>query len=300
MYSRFCPKARVTACHSPAMTYGDKESKRMKTKVIAIINQKGGVGKTTSCINIGACMAKMGKKVLIIDMDPQGNATTGLGVKKHVEFVNELGKKDVRPVLNIYTVLSGGTDVTNEEIIVHTAVAGLDLIPSSIDLSAIEMEMNDYPNREKVLVKAIEPLMGVYDFILLDCPPSMSLITINSMVAATSVLIPVQCEFYAMEGLAQLLDSINIIRKFLNPKLTVYHVLLTMYSGRYKLHQQVAEEIEKYFGKRLLDTRIPQSIRLAEAPSFGKPIIVYDKRSAGAVAYTRATEELLARESKRK
>ncbi len=272
----------------------------MKTKVIAIINQKGGVGKTTSCINIGAVMAKMGKKVLIIDMDPQGNATTGLGVKKHVEFINELGKKDVRPVLNIYTVLSGGTDVTNEELIVHTEVAGLDLIPSSIDLSAIEMEMNDYPNREKVLVKAIEPLMGVYDFILLDCPPSMSLITINSMVAATSILIPVQCEFYAMEGLAHLLDSIDIIRKFLNPKLTVYHVLLTMYSGRYKLHRQVAEEIEKYFGKKLLDTRIPQSVRLAEAPSFGKPIITYDKRSIGAAAYIRATEELLARESKRK
>ena len=272
----------------------------MKTKVIAIINQKGGVGKTTSCINIGACMAKMGKKVLIVDMDPQGNATTGLGIAKHVEFVNELGKKDVRPVLNIYTVLSGKTDVLNKELIVHTLVEGLDLIPSSIDLSAIEMEMNDYPNREKVLVKALEPLMGKYDYVLLDCPPSMSLITINSMVAATSVLIPVQCEFYAMEGLAQLLDSINIIRKFLNPKLTTYHVLLTMYASRYKLHRQVADEIQKYFDKRLLDARIPVSVRLAEAPSFGKPIITYDKRSVGALAYMRATEELLMRESKRK
>ena len=272
----------------------------MKTKVVAIINQKGGVGKTTSCINIGACMATMGKKVLIIDMDPQGNATTGLGIKKHIEFVNEMGKKDVRPVLNIYNVLSGATDCTNKELIKKTEIDGLDLIPSSIDLSAIEMEMNDYPNREKVLVKAIEPLMGAYDYILLDCPPSMSLITINSMVAATSVLIPVQCEFYAMEGLAQLLDSINIIRKFLNPKLTTYRVLLTMYASRYKLHRQVAEEIEKYFGKRLLDARIPVSVRLAEAPSFGKPIILYDKRSVGSIAYMRATEELLMRESKRK
>ena len=279
---------------------GEKGKILMKTKVVAIINQKGGVGKTTSCINIGACMANMGKKVLIIDMDPQGNATTGLGVKKHVEFINEMGKKDVRPVLNIYTVLSGNTDVLNADLIQKTEVPGLEIIPSSIDLSAIEMEMNDYPNREKVLVKAIEPLLGKYDYILLDCPPSMSLITINSMVAATSVLIPVQCEFYAMEGLAQLLDSINIIRKFLNPKLTVYHVLLTMYSSRYKLHRQVADEIAKYFGKRLLDTRIPVSVRLAEAPSFGKPIILYDKRSVGSLAYMRATEEFLIRDNKRK
>ena len=279
---------------------GEKGKILMKTKVVAIINQKGGVGKTTSCINIGACMANMGKKVLIIDMDPQGNATTGLGVKKHVEFINEMGKKDVRPVLNIYTVLSGNTDVLNADLIQKTEVPGLEIIPSSIDLSAIEMEMNDYPNREKVLVKAIEPLLGKYDYILLDCPPSMSLITINSMVSSNSVLITVQCEFYAMEGLAQLLDSINIIRKFLNPKLTVYHVLLTMYSSRYKLHRQVADEIAKYFGKRLLDTRIPVSVRLAEAPSFGKPIILYDKRSVGSLAYMRATEEFLIRDNKRK
>jgi len=272
----------------------------MKTKVMAIINQKGGVGKTTSCINIGACMSKMGKKVLIIDMDPQGNATTGLGISKHVEFVNEYGKKDVRPVLNIYSVMCGNTDILNKDLICHTELEGLDIIPSSIDLSAIEMEMNDMPNREKVLLKAIEPILGKYDYILLDCPPSMSLITINSMVAADTVLIPIQCEFYAMEGLAQLLDSIKIIRKLLNPKLSVNHVLLTMYSGRYKLHHQVAEEIEKYFGAKLLRTRIPVNVRLAEAPSFGKPIILYDKRSTGAQAYIHATEELLARESKRK
>ena len=272
----------------------------MKTKTIAIINQKGGVGKTTTCINMGACLAKAGKKVLLIDMDPQGNATTGLGIPKHVEFVNEFGKKDVRPTLNIYSVLCGKVDALNKELIKETEMPGLYLIPSSIDLSAIEMEMNDMPNREKVLEKAIEPLRGKYDYIFLDCPPSMSLITINSMVAADSALIPIQCEFYAMEGLAQLLDSIKIIKKLLNPKLSVSHVLLTMYSGRYKLHQQVAEEIEKYFGNRLLKTKIPVNIRLAEAPSFGKPIILYDKRCAGAVAYQRATEEFLARESKRK
>ncbi|MBP5405039.1 MAG: ParA family protein [Clostridia bacterium] len=272
----------------------------MKTRVIAIINQKGGVGKTTTCINMGACLVKMGKKVLIVDMDPQGNATTGLGVQKHIEFINELGKKDVKPALNIYTVLCGNVDILNPELIRHTEPAGLDVIPSSIDLSAIEMEMNDMPNREKVLVKAIEPLLGKYDYILFDCPPSMSLITINSMVAADSVLIPIQCEFYAMEGLAQLLDSIKIIKKLLNPKLSVDHVLLTMYSGRYKLHQQVAEEIKKYFGNRLLKTKIPVNVRLAEAPSFGKPIILYDKKCTGAVAYIRATEEFLARENKRK
>jgi len=273
---------------------------RMKTKVVAIINQKGGVGKTTSCINMGACLVKLGKKVLIIDMDPQGNATTGLGISKHIEFINEYGKKDVKPVLNIYTVLCGNTDILNKDLIQHTLPMGLDVIPSSIDLSAIEMEMNDMSNREKVLAKAIEPLLGKYDYILLDCPPSMSLITINSMVAADSVLIPIQCEFYAMEGLAQLLDSIKIIRKLLNPKLTVNHVLLTMYSGRYKLHQQVADEIAKYFGNKLLNTRIPINVRLAEAPSFGKPVILYDKKCAGAVAYMRATEEFLMRESKRK
>ena len=272
----------------------------MKTKVIAIINQKGGVGKTTTCINMGAAMAKLGKKVLLIDMDPQGNATTGLGVKKHVEFVNELGKKDVKPVLNIYTVLCGNVEITDPDLIRHTEMPGLDVIPSSIDLSAIEMEMNDMANREKVLVKAIEPLLGKYDYILIDCPPSMSLITINSMVAADSVIIPIQCEFYAMEGLAQLLDSIKIIKKLLNPKLSINHVLLTMYSGRYKLHQQVADEIGKYFGNKLLNTKIPVNVRLAEAPSFGKPIILYDKKCPGAVAYMRATEEFLARESKRR
>ncbi len=272
----------------------------MKTKIIAIINQKGGVGKTTTCINLGACLAKEGKKILIVDMDPQGNATTGLGVKKHVEFVNEYGKRDVRPVLNIYSVLCGKTDALNKELIRETEMPNLSIIPSSIDLSAIEMEMNDMPNREKVLEKAIEPLKGKFDFIFLDCPPSMSLITINSMVAADSVLIPIQCEFYAMEGLAQLLDSIKIIKKLLNPKLSVGHVLLTMYSGRYKLHQQVAEEVEKYFGNRLLSTKIPVNVRLAEAPSFGKPIVLYDKRCAGAVAYQRASQEFLAKESKRK
>ncbi len=272
----------------------------MKTKTIAIINQKGGVGKTTTCINMGACLAKAGKKVLLIDMDPQGNATTGLGIPKHVEFVNEFGKKDVRPTLNIYSVLCGKVDALNKELIKETEMPGLYLIPSSIDLSAIEMEMNDLPNREKVLETAIEPLKGKFDFILLDCPPSMSLITINSMVAADGVLIPIQCEFYAMEGLAQLLDSIKIIKKLLNPKLAVNHVLLTMYSGRYKLHQQVAEEVEKFFGNKLLKTKIPVNVRLAEAPSFGKPILLYDKRCPGAIAYARATEEFLARESKRR
>lgn len=270
-----------------------------KCKVIAVINQKGGVGKTTTCINMGASFATLGKKVLLIDMDPQGNATTGLGIAKHEDFINELGKKDQRQTDNIYTVMSGQIDVLSKGLIRATAVDGLDIIPSSIDLSAIEIEITSMEDREKVLARIIEPLLSRYDYIIMDCPPSLSLITINTMVACDCVLIPIQCEFYAMEGLAQLLNTVKIVKKFLNPRLDVSHVMLTMYNGRYRLHHQVMEEMCKYFGDKLFRTKIPQNIKLAEAPSFGKPAILYDKGCSGAKAYLHAAQEFLAKEKKR-
>lgn len=272
----------------------------MKSKIISVSNQKGGVGKTTTCINMGACLASLGKKVLIIDMDPQGNCTTGLGVSKFVEVV-ERGKKTKTPTMNIYNVLSGETDILNPGLI-HScsSVPGLDIIPSSLDLTAFEMEASENPNRDKMLSNAIAPLNGKYDYILLDCPPSVSLITINCLVACDCILIPIQCEFYALEGLTQLMNNVKIIKKLLNPKLSISHVLLTMYNGRYRLHQQIAEEIKKFFGDKLFNTKIPQNIKLAEAPSFGKPIIAYAPKSSGAIAYMHTTQELLARDCKRK
>ena len=248
---------------------------------MAIANQKGGVGKTTTAINLGAALALEGCRVLVLDLDPQGNATTGLGVR-----TAEGGD-------SIYGVLIGRSSLA--EIVVPTAVDNLDLAPSSIDLAGAELEMVSMLSRERRLASAIAPAAKGYDLILVDCAPSLSLLTINALVAAHELLIPVQCEYYALEGLGQLMDTIELVRSSLNEWLHIGSVLLTMFDARTKLSTDVAGQIRTHFGGRVFRTVIPRSVRLAEAPSYGEPIEVYDRMSAGAVAYRHVAAEFLRR-----
>jgi len=252
------------------------------SRVIAIANQKGGVGKTTTAINLGASLAVAEKRTLVVDIDPQGNATSGLGVER----------RDSLPT--VYDVLIGersaDASVTRE---VHFPF--LDLIPSTRDLVGAEIELVQAPQRESILRRALEPLRDRYDYILVDCPPSLGLLTLNTLTAADSVLIPIQCEFYALEGLSQLLNTIRLVQKGLNPPLDIEGVLLTMYDRRLNLSRQVAAEAREYFGGKVYRTAIPRNVRLAEAPSFGQPIVVYDVVSQGAQAYLALAKELLAR-----
>jgi len=238
-------------------------------KTIAIANQKGGVGKTTTCVNLAAYFAAFGKKVLIIDNDPQGNASSGLGIEKH------------KVKNSVYSLLIG--DCTAEQAIRHTGVDGLDIIPSNIDLSGAEAEL---VNGE---------LRNHYDYILIDCPPSLALLTVNAITVADSILIPIQGEFFALEGLSQLMNTIKLAKKILNPSLEIEGVVITMFSSRTNLVNSVAEEITRYFGKKAFATRIPRSVRLAEAPSFGMPISQFDPTSAGGIAYKNLAEEVLNR-----
>jgi chromosome partitioning protein len=249
-------------------------------RVVAIANQKGGVGKTTTAINLGASLAVAEQRTLIIDIDPQGNATSGLGVEKANDFPT------------IYDVLVEGRAA--EECIrkgVHFPC--LDLIPSNRDLVGAEIELIDRPDRERVLAAALAEIREPYDFILVDCPPSLGLLTLNTLTAADSVLIPIQCEFYALEGLSQLLSTVRLVQRGLNPQLEIEGVLLTMYDKRLNLSKQVAEEAEEYFGGKVFATTIPRNVRLAEAPSFGQPIVTYDVLSAGAQSYLSLAQELL-------
>lgn len=250
-------------------------------RIVAIANQKGGVGKTTTAINLGAALAMVGRQVLIVDLDPQGNATTGLGVRA-------ADGSD-----SIYGVLIGRTSLA--EIVAPTVVDNLFLAPSSIDLAGAELEMVSMLSRERRLASALAPVARGYDAILVDCAPSLSLLTINALVAAQELLIPVQCEYYALEGLGQLMDSIELIRSSINDDLYIGGVLLTMFDGRTKLSADVAGQIRSYFGERVYRTVIPRSVRLAEAPSYGEPIEVYDRMSAGAVAYRHVATEFLKR-----
>lgn len=252
------------------------------SRVIAIANQKGGVGKTTTAINLGACLAVAEHRTLIIDIDPQGNATSGLGLKR------------AEVDSSIYNVLIDGVSLTS------TVKGGLhfkylDLVPSSRDLVGAEVELVDRPERERVLGRMLEEVRSDYDFILIDCPPSLGLLTLNTLTAADSVLIPIQCEFYALEGLSQLLNTVRLVQRNLNPRLQIEGVLLTMYDQRLNLSRQVAEEAIEYFGSRVFSTTIPRNVRLAEAPSFGKPIVLYDVVSAGAKSYLSLAKELIAR-----
>jgi len=248
-------------------------------KVISICNQKGGVAKTTTAINLSSYIAIHGKKVLIIDLDPQSNATTGIGIDKH-KISN-----------SIYSVLHEHN--TLEDIIVKTQIENLYLAPSNLDLTGAEVELVNVMSREYRLKKSIDKIRQLYDFIFIDCPPSLSLLTINALTASDSILIPIQCEYYALEGLAQLMNTVNLVKDNLNSSLMIEGVLLTMADFRTNLAKEVIEEVKKFFGEKVYNTIIPRTIKLSEAPGFGKPIVLYDKESIGAKAYFDLSKELL-------
>jgi len=253
-------------------------------KAIAIFNQKGGVGKTTTNVNLAACLAFRGKKVLILDIDSQGNATSGVGIsKKGLE-------------VTLYDVLIDES-IEPESAIIKTGIENLDIIPASVNLAGAEIELVQLEGRERRLKKAIEKIKSKYDFIFVDCPPSLGLLSINSLTAVDSVLIPIQCEFYALEGVSQLMSTVELVQKSLNPGLQIQGVILSMFDGRTNLSIQVVEEVKKYFREKVYSTVIPRNIRLAEAPSFGMPIIEYDPKSKGAEAYLEFADEFLELES---
>jgi len=249
-------------------------------KAIAIFNQKGGVGKTTTNINLAACLAIRGKRVLILDIDPQGNTTSGIGVTK-------------RNLKNtVYNILID-KDYDPRKAIIKTNVENLDLIPASVDLAGAEVELVGMEGRESALKDGLEKIKGDYDYIFIDCPPSLGLLTINSLAAVDSVLVPIQCEFYALEGVSQLVSTIDLVKRSLNPKLEIQGVILSMFDGRTNLSLQVVQEVKKYFGNKVYATVIPRNVRLAEAPSYGMPITEYDPKSKGAEAYGDFADEFL-------
>lgn len=268
----------------PVKTYAEKKAVTHvvgQTKVIAIINQKGGVGKSTTAINLSAALGEMGKQVLLIDLDPQGNSSSGLGVEK-----NRVSRCIYDALLN---------DISLTEIIIPDVSKGLDVVPATINLAGAEVELVSEMARENRLKDAIGPMRGRYDYIFIDCPPSLGLLTINALVAADKLLIPIQCEFYALEGVTKLLDSMKRVKSRLNPSLDIYGVLLTMSDNRTTLSRQVSDEVRRFFGKIVFETSIPRTVKLSEAPSFGQPITQYDPTGKGAQSYIDLAKEVISR-----
>ncbi|HED08393.1 MAG TPA: ParA family protein [Ignavibacteria bacterium] len=253
-------------------------------RIITIANQKGGVGKTTTAINLSSCLAAAEKKVLLIDIDPQANSSSGVSVHNHSP--------------SVYEVIIGTRKI--EDVIINTYMPYLDLLPSNINLVGAEIEMVDMDGRENLLGKMINKIRDKYDYLIIDCPPSLGLLTLNALSTSDSVLIPVQCEYFALEGLGQLLNTINIVKQHYNRELTIEGVLLTMFDIRLRLSKQVAEEVKKYFGEKVFKTTIHRNVRISEAPSFGKPIILYDAVSTGAKNYMALASEILEKYSKKK
>ncbi len=251
-------------------------------KIISIANQKGGVGKTTTAINLSACIAQAGKRVLLVDLDPQGNSTSGLGVAR---------RKDL---LSSYDVLID--DVPVQEAILHTMIETLDILPSRIALAGAEVELVSLPGREHRLKRILQTIRSCYDYILIDCPPSLGQLTLNALTASDSILVPIQCEYFALEGLSQLMNTVKLVRSRLNGSLDIQGVVLTMFSSRLNLCVQVVEEVKKHFRDKVYNTIIPRSVRMSEAPSHGLPITLYDARNIGAKAYANLANEFIERE----
>jgi chromosome partitioning protein len=254
-------------------------------KVITIVNQKGGVGKTTTAVNLAASLALAEKDILIIDTDPQGNSTSGLGISR-----DNLQR-------SLYDVYTGNSDILN--VMIKTGIEHLSILPSTIDLLGIEIEIINEEGRENILSKAINPVKENFRYIFIDCPPSLGLLTLNALVAADSLLIPVQCEYYALEGLSLLMQTIRMVKSSFNPNLEIEGILLTMYDSRNNLSEEVAKEVRKYFGNKVYNTVIPRNVTLGEAPSFGKPVILYDMKSKGAQSYLSLAKEMLSENGSR-
>jgi len=262
---------------------GIAEGRVRQARVIAIANQKGGVGKTTTAVNLGAALAERGQQVLVVDLDPQGNASSGLGVDHAARAIT------------IYQVITAGVPLRNS--VVDTVVDGLRAVPSTIDLAGAEIELVSELSREGCLCRAVDEVRADFDFVLIDCPPSLGLLTINALTAAGELLVPIQCEYYALEGLGQMLKNVRTVQQNVNPRLRLAGILLTMYDSRTRLAEQVEAEIRGFLGPQVYETVIPRSIRLAEAPGFGKPISLYDPSSKGAGAYQRLAVEVMRRQA---
>lgn len=252
------------------------------TKIIAIANQKGGVGKTTTSVNLAACLAEQGKKVLLIDTDPQGNATTGLSINK------------VEQESTIYELLLGIKPVS--ECILKNVYPNLSVIPANVNLAAAEIELIGIEDKEYILQKELEFVKDDYDYILIDCPPALNTLTLNAMTTANSVIVPIQCEYLALEGLSDLITTINLVKERMNPDLDLKGIVFTMYDSRTVLSQQVVENVKEHFPDKIYETKIPRNVRLSEAPSFGQPITAYDSKSAGAESYRNLAKEVIARD----
>ena len=281
---REVPATEETFEPQPLKSYKDKKPVNRvtgTTKIIAIINQKGGVGKSTTAVNLSAALGEMGKQVLLVDLDPQGNATSGLGIEK--SQVSQC----------IYNVLLDDVDI--RDVIIPDVCEGLDVVPATINLAGAEVELVSEMARENRLKDAVGVMRGKYDYIFIDCPPSLGLLTVNSLVAADKLIIPIQTEFYALEGVTKLLESMKRVKSRLNPMLDIYGILLTMYDGRTTLSRQVAAEVRNFFGKQVFETIIPRTVKLSEAPSYGMPITQYDPSGKGAAAYTSLAKEVVNR-----